>query len=277
MTTEKNQEIKPLTPQELREGIDKARQWLSAPMKNDYRKEALDAIGHVKLLLATIEARETAITKLGKSLADTCDLAAKLSDERDQLRELAEKRELALCERTAERDEAIARIEGAKVGLKTEIAAKERAEGERDAYKRAKAENDERFCNERDDARRERDEALALADARGRVLETLKTNHMQNCYVARVGNEAILGECHPNCQDRKRREALSLTAPEALRQQQEREAAAKELAENLKEFHEEGLVVLDEETRALVGLFGVAVEDGPFDPLKPAPEEGGQA
>lgn len=72
-------------------------------------------------------------------------------------------------------------------------------------------------------------------------------------------------------------EALELTPPQALSEWRERMEAAKELAEILKEFHEEGIAVLDEKTRALVGLFGAAVEDGPFDPLKPEPEEGGQS
>lgn len=42
----------------------------------------------------------------------------------------------------------------------------EPAEGEREAYKRAKDENDERFMRERDEARRERDDAVKEMHAR---------------------------------------------------------------------------------------------------------------
>lgn len=42
-----------------------------------------------------------------------------------------------------------------------DVARAEKAERERDAYKRAKGENDDRFLRERDEARRERDEARA--------------------------------------------------------------------------------------------------------------------
>ena len=41
----------------------------------------------------------------------------------------------------------------------------EKAEAERDAYKKAKAENDERFMRERDEARAERDALQAKLDA----------------------------------------------------------------------------------------------------------------
>ena len=110
----------------------------------------------------------------------------------------------------------------ATVDARTERA--ERAERERDAYKRAKAENDERFCNERDDARRERDEALALADARGRALRSIRY-----LKVSDDDNTGTLMYAIEEAYD-----ALKLTAPEALRQQQEREAALERVAERAK-------------------------------------------
>jgi hypothetical protein len=74
----------------------------------------------------------------------------------------------------AERDAAVARADAAESNAAAKIAAICSAlsaseakvaavEAERDAYKRAKAENDERFCCERDDARAERDAARAEA------------------------------------------------------------------------------------------------------------------
>ena len=53
---------------------------------------------------------------------------------------------------------------------------------ERDAYKRAKAENDERFMLERDQARRERDEARQqLAEERARVAPVADTGDCRTC------------------------------------------------------------------------------------------------
>lgn len=53
---------------------------------------------------------------------------------------------------------------------------------ERDAYKRAKAENDERFMLERDAARRERDEARQqLAEERARVAPVADTGDCRTC------------------------------------------------------------------------------------------------
>ncbi len=76
MTTELNQEIKPLTAEDI-EGIrdrwtEKVKGIAVKPIPADIRR-----------LIETIEAKDAMLAAIGKSHADTCDLAAKLSDERD--------------------------------------------------------------------------------------------------------------------------------------------------------------------------------------------------
>lgn len=73
----------------------------------------------------------------------------------------------------------------------------------------------------------ERDEALALADARGRALESILTHATKTESIKlalSLVEDAVLDAA---------REALALTAPEALRQQQEREAEKDALIEAL--------------------------------------------
>jgi hypothetical protein len=61
------------------------------------------------------------------------------------------------------------------------------AERERDAYKRAKNENDERFMLERDEARRERDEARAEAACLRALLPSTGPTWGEHC--AGLGEE----------------------------------------------------------------------------------------
>ena len=139
-------------------------------------------------LLATIEAKDAVLAEIGKSHADTCDLAAKLSDERDEALATVD----ALTQR-AERAEALLESRDRQLRIKHEVMT----------------------------------EALALADARGRALEK-HGGHNKDCALGwKWKAEGNTCDCGFDT-------ALALTAPEALRQQQEREAEKDALIERLR-------------------------------------------
>lgn len=94
-------------------------------------------------------------------------------------------RDAALCGSGRDCD-AIA--EGVQIAIATALGG-----GERDAYKRAKAENDERFMIERDEARHERDAAIARAEKAERERDEWRamTEHVISDLDARVDGMLI--------------------------------------------------------------------------------------
>ncbi|GEM_PF-4372493 len=209
------------------------------------------------------------VLQLGEQFTAACN-------QRDEALAAKDRAERLLDEAEAERDKALEEVDVQKGKWKGEyargkaaherakqldeaIAAKERAEAERDEAR----EIAEAATHRAETQCRRAESAEAIADARGRALATLKDSVITMRVTPYGDHDETLDTMLDliNVAD-------DASTPEALRQQQEREAAGKEFAEILKEFHEEGIAVLDDRVKALVGsLLGLAVEDGPFDPL----------